>query len=656
MDPVVKREIDGKTFFRALICALLSSLSFNLSLDLNTIEGSAITKFGYNVLTSFRGFSVEHTILFIGLLLLFYLTDSWFRDGKKELTVIIPALLFSFFMVFGYSFEAKNSWELAVGLKNGQSLKAVIVFTGFFVLFCRLLKIAYLWLDPGNGAPKISISGKRLTQKGPLAWYMKKLTDHPFLTVFVTLMVIYIPHLIISYPACFMGDTDNQIRQCFKELKDPTMDYFRHDPELLLSDEVFINNHHPVAHSLLIHVFLLFSDAVFGSFNVGIFLIGVIQEVLFMMAISYGFTVLLRDKLVTPKYGILVILYSFLHPHIHSFIFLITKDMFYCICFLVLMISGYEWLARGKSKRVIALMTIACTGIILFRNDGKYSLLLFFLIAAVFFKPVRKQSIVFAVYVLLFSSFIFNFLYPHFYFTPGSKREMLSVPFQQTARYIKEYGDEVTGEEKEAISAVLNYDVLADKYDPNKSDNVKATFNERATSDELATYFRTWGKMLTKHPGVYVEATMNNYYQYFYPGTVRYFVYTYNHSKNRIEETNGYLEPIGKSFSYPESTDRARKIHDYFDAGYREFPLVSFFVTPAVYVWCVIILFCYVIRKRNRQSVVLMTLPLLVFLICLVGPCNGYYGRYAFPVVTAIPLLIPMIRGLTSGRPSEKRN
>ncbi|MBQ4271951.1 MAG: hypothetical protein II718_09005 [Clostridiales bacterium] len=655
MDPV-KREVDRKTFFRALICALLSLLSFNLSLDFQSIEGSAITKFGYNVLTSFKGFSMEHTILFIGLLIFFYVTDSRYRCQKKELTVIIPALLFSFFMVFGYSYEAKDSWELAVGLKNGQSFKALIIFIGFFILFCRLLNIVYTWLDPESGAPKLSLSRRSFLEKGPFAWYLKKLTDHPFLTVFFTLMVIYIPHMILSYPASFMGDTDNQIRQCFKELKDPTMDYLRHDPGLLLSDDVFINNHHPVAHSLLIHVFLLFSDAVFGSFNVGIFMVAILQEVLFMLTISYGFTVLLRNRLVTPRYGILVILYCFLHPHIHSFIFLITKDMFYCICFLVLMIAGYEWLTGVKSKRIVILMLIACTGIILSRNDGKYSLLLFFLIAAIFFKPVRKQSIIYAVYVLLFSSFIFNFLYPHLYFTPGSKREMLSVPFQQTARYVREYGDEVTEEEKEAINAVLKYDVLAEKYNPDKSDNVKATFNDRATTDELVTYFRTWGKMLTKHPGVYVEATMNNYYQYFYPGTVRYMIYTFAHSEARIDETNEWLEPIDKSFSYPESLDRARKAYDYFDAGYREFPLVSFFVTPAVYVWCVIILFCYVIRKRNRQSVVLMTLPLLVFLICLVGPCNGYYGRYAFPVVTALPLLIPMIRGLTSGRPSEKRN
>ena len=37
---------------------------------------------------------------------------------------------------------------------------------------------------------------------------------------------------------------------------------------------------------------------------------------------------------------------------------------------------------------------------------------------------------------------------------------MLSIPFQQTARYVTKYSDEVTEEEKDAINNVLQYDNL----------------------------------------------------------------------------------------------------------------------------------------------------------------------------------------------------
>ena len=65
---------------------------------------------------------------------------------------------------------------------------------------------------------------------------------------------------------------------------------------------------------------------------------------------------------------------------------------------------------------------------------------------------------------LLFS--INHIIFPYLKITPGSTKEMLSVPFQQTARYIKEYSDEVTEKEKEVIDRVLNYDTLSERYEP----------------------------------------------------------------------------------------------------------------------------------------------------------------------------------------------
>lgn len=73
--------------------------------------------------------------------------------------------------------------------------------------------------------------------------------------------------------------------------------------------------------------------------------------------------------------------------------------------------------------------------------------------------------------ILAFS--INHIIFPYLKITPGSTKEMLSVPFQQTARYIKEYSDEVTEKEKEVIDRVLNYDTLSERYDTDRSDKVK---------------------------------------------------------------------------------------------------------------------------------------------------------------------------------------
>ena len=83
---------------------------------------------------------------------------------------------------------------------------------------------------------------------------------------------------------------------------------------------------------------------------------------------------------------------------------------------------------------------------------------------------------------------------------------MLSVPFQQTARYLREYPDDVTASEKKAINRILDYDVLAEKYNPELSDPVKITFRFRDDDNDpkldgyMNDYFKAWFAMFRRHP------------------------------------------------------------------------------------------------------------------------------------------------------------
>ncbi len=56
----------------------------------------------------------------------------------------------------------------------------------------------------------------------------------------------------------------------------------------------------------------------------------------------------------------------------------------------------------------------------------------------------------------------------------GSVIEMMSIPIQQTARFIKLYPNEVSDKEKARINAVFEYDKIAGSYDPHFTDPVKA--------------------------------------------------------------------------------------------------------------------------------------------------------------------------------------
>ena len=62
---------------------------------------------------------------------------------------------------------------------------------------------------------------------------------------------------------------------------------------------------------------------------------------------------------------------------------------------------------------------------------------------------------------------------------------MLSIPFQQTARYLVTYPDDVTPEEMEAISRVIDVEHAKANYDPRLSDAVKDTTNPEMTGEDL---------------------------------------------------------------------------------------------------------------------------------------------------------------------------
>ncbi len=152
--------------------------------------------------------------------------------------------------------------------------------------------------------------------------------------------------------------------------------------------------------------------------------------------------------------------------------------------------------------------------------------------------------------------------------------------------------------------------------------------------------------MLVKHPGTYIQATMNNYYYFFYPGPKRFTRYSYEYSAGIMDHVNEIIEPLGQAFSYPECTAKLRRVED--DLMYRgkTLPGFSMLLTPAVYSWLLMLALFYGLRRKNTWAISLLFIPLAMMLMYILGPCNGTYGRYVYPVVVSAPVLIPMFLAL----------
>lgn len=568
--------------------------------------------------------------------------SSGHREYGKFCTAA-PAALFSFFMIFGYSFLHDNSWNLAVSSDIGQISKTAAMSAGYFFFFYYMITWLYSRID---SPVKISVKNTVNIRFAPLRWYLGKLRQKPFTTAFVTLFIAYLPLAIISYPAFFiLTDTRIQIIQAYSELGIIGPNYLE---GRLLSDTVFINTHHPPVHTLLIHLCLVIGSHLFHSANTGIFLYAALQCLCVLISVSYVVKILVEKLRVPISYALFVILYCIISPLIQGYMFVVTKDVLYAVFLLYFLISLYFLSLGEKSRKLYAGLFLSTLGLLLFRNDAKYIFLLSFLIIAFFYKKLRKTALRFVIGVLCFS-ILYSAILSLCGVTRGSIREMLSVPFQQTARYVKYHEEEITEDQKQAINNILDYSSLSLRYSVSLSDGVKSTYKEDASKEDLIRYFMVWFEMLGKHPGTYIQATMNNYYSYFYPVGNSHFHFSFGNSILAMDETSKQIAPLGMSFYYPESLETYRNAYEQIEDCVASFPPITILTLPSAYTWTLILLFFYALRKKSANAVAFLMIPCMILLVCcLLGPCNGHHGsRYLYPIILSMPLLLPMTIRLT---------
>lgn len=177
-----------------------------------------------------------------------------------------------------------------------------------------------------------------------------------------------------------MGDTSNQIAQCYN-LKENTSNYLN-----LISENVRLNNHHPVVHSLLIHLFIMIGKTVFNSYNIGVFLYCSFQLVIVVSVIALLIKIYVKLNM-NLHIVLFTMLYFIISPRIQNYMFLITKDIIFSSLLLLFVLMFYKAPESLKEKVIIA---ISLLGIILFRNDGKYLIILSAFITGILSKKLRR--------------------------------------------------------------------------------------------------------------------------------------------------------------------------------------------------------------------------------------------------------------------------
>lgn len=535
-------------------------------------------------------------IILFTFLLLFY-NRNLYHWKKLRFFDALCAMLFAIFTFIGRSFSLYDSWDL-IFFSEYQFVVALPVLLGWWILFHHILHLLYDFFT--HASTKIN--------KNEVIHPLRRSLRYSFV-----ILLGWIPFIIASLPGNVPHDGMYQLSM-----------WFGYDK---------MTNHHPWLTTMFFGILMSIGKSV--NDNLGIFVIIVVQTILCIFI--YGYICMRIEKIGGRIAAYLSLLFFALVPAWGSYSSTVIKDTLFAAVFSLNFIFWIDVFnvnaCEGKYKKKISYMCFFATSILvcLIRNDGIYRIIAGMLVFIVFLKSSRK---IFSLLLICIcgSICVYNFcIFDIAGVEKGSRREMLSVPFQQTARYVRDYSDEVTESEKEAIDRVLGYDTLGERYNGELSDPVKNATKADASS-HMKEYFIAWGIMGLKHPGTYIEATLNNTYGYFYPFSNSRVMAAYQH----------YIkgEPVNKGFeiNYISSETFRQNITDYAEL-WRVFPGISLLSNPGAYTWIVLFLLYVLIKGKKYKELVIMNVPILHIAICILSPVNGLL-RYALPLMAITPLLI----------------
>ena len=547
---------------------------------------------------------LENALLFVGLY--FYYSK---RQEGSNLYFSILSGLFTFFMIFGNSYMHLGN-ALLIFKNVGFFLLSVMMALGYYYLFQSLLNFLFNYLD------------KKFVAKKKVSKVFSKFESHPFLISLLVILICWLPYIVSFSPIILSPDPSFQIKQFFG-IRTKYADY-----AILLDENVVLTNHHPVAHTLLLGGCLKFGRML-GSDNFGLFCYSFIQ--ILILSTVLALTISYMKKMKIPlKYRFGVLLIYSLVPMFPLYAMSGVKDvLFSAFTCLYIMLIHNILKRKGEGYRLYhyLAMIILMLLIILFRNNGLHMIILSFPFVILSVKKYWKQFLsVFAVTIIC--SFGYSkILLPYFHITPGSVREMLSVPFQQTARFVKYHEDDVEKEEREIIDRVLEYETLAERYNPELADPVKNKFNKYATDEDLKKYFTVWFRQFLRSPVTYVDV-----YGFFYPNKTNWYVY-YKYDKRIVE--NGF------DYRY-NHLDTSRDVLSGFAVAFPQIPILGFISNIGFSVWIIFTLVGYCLYKKWYSTLCIYLPAIILILVCVVGPANTYF-RYALPFIMALPFMISCI-------------
>ncbi len=598
----------------------IMAVNANETLISGVESDDTILKFVSKFSLAFSTYNFVDLLSFAGT---FFLLMYIYKEPRKfNLSGAIVSAIFSFLYIWSFSYKTANDTSILFG-NSFQIFLTVMMFIGLFGLFYIIFEFFCVLLE------------KQGTCNGKKEEFGKK---HFFIGVCM-IMLGWLPWLIMNYPGSVAGDTIGQLGQFF-------------------SGEV--NAHHPPLSTFLIGGCVKLGEILIDR-NFGVFLYLLLQAVLGSVLFTYS-VYKMYELGISKMYCVAAMIFFVFTPLFGLYSQWLQKDMLYSEFVLMYVLLMVDILRENKidGKKTILLFTVGML-VCLLRNNGIYVIVPTYIFLAIYFRGQQagrtcqhvhltvveraKNSIVWcrvfdlkrkrhirmiflAIATVILYLCITIGLYPILGIKNGSVREALSIPMQQTARYLRDHGSEVTEDERNALEGFCHeYEKMPEIYDPTCADPVKDIVNVEIRNP--VGYFKAWLKMGLKHPETYFDAFMNMNYGYLAP----------NEQNVEPDLSVSYDQQLVDMGLRRMQKDTPVQIFSKIVFINVAFPFLRYMTMPGLYTWIVIVSVALLIKYERKEAIGLLVPEIMTILVCLASPlCNGL--RYELPVVFVTPLMI----------------
>ena len=564
-----------------------------------------LAAFGSSFLIAyFKDLRPASLLIFFAYFCLFYLCSFLSANRKMLFFSVSLGLLFSVSIVFGLSYDQLNSYSLV--FKNRSTLVtaalSVLSLTGFSSCILSLFFSGFL------SAPD------HLSNEQPAPKYSRFFP----LFVFCILVLGSVPYLILYCPGLNIYDTHDQLLQFFGY---PSY----------VGDGTVLSDHHPVLLTVIYGLFIRLGIAA-GNASIGQFLYSLTSLISISLCYTVAFTRLRRYGLPFSA-GIVSALFLAIWPVTATYAFNMCKDISvvpFILLFGTLLIDlHHQGSSCFKQFSYSALFSLCSLMIMLLRKSAFAAMVFTFLCFLITYKQVRRQ--IFLIFSVSLGTFILynSVLLPALHVQSGESREMFSIPFQQTARYLLQYPEDVSQDELDKLSGVIDLNTIQN-YDPRLADPIKDYSKPNPSRTEYVNYFKTWLAMGLRHPGVYLDAWLNMIYGYFYPSESNTILCLTLNSPDK-----GDLVLKQKEEWQPYRL----QYHNFVYYTLRRLPGIGMLLYVPCITWGFLIVLCLLVYKFSLSAIVPWSFFIAAFGICLLSPKSGEI-RYLIPILYVLPLII----------------